>query len=476
MFQDEEGKYDVNEVQICPAQSKKRKVEGPEPDDSKEYWQHAVANVARLISDHSVHDEPDIHQREVYYTSVKKKKRMRHGSAVDMKATGGVLGEDTRIINQEERYAHVTGDKEDLRDVPIGTGGALIESKQGPFIGIFHQYAISKKARSIHSHTQLAANGNTILKGTYPCSKGEHVLITSCNREIPLTNVRGITYMGIRPYSDEEYKRLPHVDMTSKKKWTPKGHQKDDKNPAPTQITVRNTEIVSSRTKDEYDDDELAKLIPRGLLEDKEDTAIKGKLYVKAAQRLMNWYNAKHIREMESLMTRMMKDEVLPPHLISGMFQEVGCDMRSSARRISSILTKYAKKDPNSDPDPTEPLPEPEEYKMTPTWNEWEEEVSWLQELLESPVIYSPTEEWFLDPDQTTSHKMVPPGGSLMTSETPLDVILDKPVPTTVKLTSPFCEGEKEIQNTMRNISPDPEDDAAQWKRLELQCLLGKEE
>ena len=113
--------------------------------------------------------------------------------------------------------------------------------------------------------------------------------------------------MSIRPYSDEEYRRLPHVDLTSKKKWIPKGPQKDDKSPDPTQITVRNTEIVSSRTKDNYDDDELAKLIPRDLLEDKEDTAIKGKLYVRAAKRLMNWYNAKHIREMESLMMLMMK-------------------------------------------------------------------------------------------------------------------------------------------------------------------------
>jgi len=64
------------------------------------------------------------------------------GSLIDGGANGGMAGQDMRIIEETGLTADVFGiAKNELKNLPISTGAAYIQSLSGPIIGLFHQYA-----------------------------------------------------------------------------------------------------------------------------------------------------------------------------------------------------------------------------------------------------------------------------------------------------------------------------------------------
>jgi hypothetical protein len=76
---------------------------------------------------------------------------------------GGVAGSDTRLIDKSLRSVHIQGINDHMiKDVPIGTVGAVVNTQRGEVIAIMHQYAYTGKGGTIHSSGQLEWCGNNV--------------------------------------------------------------------------------------------------------------------------------------------------------------------------------------------------------------------------------------------------------------------------------------------------------------------------
>ena len=76
---------------------------------------------------------------------------------MDRGVSGGVLGEDVRVINKaSDRKICIRGiDNHEINDVPSVTAGGVTQSTQGEVIIILNQYAYHGKGKD---HPLLRAN------------------------------------------------------------------------------------------------------------------------------------------------------------------------------------------------------------------------------------------------------------------------------------------------------------------------------
>jgi hypothetical protein len=82
---------------------------------------------------------------------------------IDRGANGGVAGSDTWLIDQLLHSVHIQGINDHMiKDVLIGTVGAVVNTQRGEVIAIMHQYAYTGKGGTIHSSSQLEWCGNDI--------------------------------------------------------------------------------------------------------------------------------------------------------------------------------------------------------------------------------------------------------------------------------------------------------------------------
>eukprot|EP00934_Nitzschia_sp_Nitz4_P006215 Nitzschia sp. Nitz4//scaffold143_size57137//53597//57072//NITZ4_006523-RA/size57137-processed-gene-0.42-mRNA-1//1//CDS//3329536473//6205//frame0 len=145
------------------------------------------------------------------------------GALVDRGANGGMAGADTRIIARTDRNVDVTGiDNHELVGLPIVTAGAVVPSDKGPVIAILHQYAYIPQGRTIHSSLQLEHFGNIVDdRSTQVRPPGTQTIQTLDGYRFSLTFHQGLPYLPCRPFSDDEWNRLPHVVFTSDAVWDP---------------------------------------------------------------------------------------------------------------------------------------------------------------------------------------------------------------------------------------------------------------
>jgi hypothetical protein len=82
---------------------------------------------------------------------------------IDRGTNGGVTGSDTQLIDKFLCSVHIQGiDNHMIKDIPIGTVGAVINTQRGEVIAIRHQYAYTGNGGTIHSSGQLKWCGNDI--------------------------------------------------------------------------------------------------------------------------------------------------------------------------------------------------------------------------------------------------------------------------------------------------------------------------
>jgi hypothetical protein len=100
---------------------------------------------------------------DVMYQVSNHKKTTLPLALIDRGANGGVTGSDTRLIDKTLHSVHIQGiDNHMIKDVPIGTAGAVINTQCGEVIAIMHQYAYTGKGGTIHSSGQLKWCGNDV--------------------------------------------------------------------------------------------------------------------------------------------------------------------------------------------------------------------------------------------------------------------------------------------------------------------------
>ena len=143
------------------------------------------------------------------------------GTLIDGGANGGLAGSDVRVLEYHNDRATVTGIAgNNLDDLPIVTAAGLLQTVDGPVIGIFHQYAYYSKGKTIHSVPQFE-HFDIMVDCTSRKKHGKQRIQTSDGFVIPLNIRNGLAYMDMCPPSDIELESLPHVIFTSDVPWDP---------------------------------------------------------------------------------------------------------------------------------------------------------------------------------------------------------------------------------------------------------------
>jgi hypothetical protein len=132
---------------------------------------------------------------------------------IDRGANGGVTGSDSRLIDKSLHSVHIQGiDDHTIKDVLIGTVGAVINTQRGEVIAIMHQYVYTGKGGTIHSSGQLKWCGNNVNDCSIKIDGGRQRLTTPDGYIIPIDVRHSLPYITMHPFTDEEFKELPaHV-------------------------------------------------------------------------------------------------------------------------------------------------------------------------------------------------------------------------------------------------------------------------
>jgi hypothetical protein len=160
-----------------------------------------------------------VNQCEYYISAHNQSSTM---SLVDRGANGGVAGADVRVIFKTHRNVDIKGiDNHQVTDIPIGTVGGVISTQKGPVIAIMHQYALLGKGSSIHAPCQMESYKNEVNDRSIHVPGGLQCIKTLDGYIIPLRIHSGLARLPIRPYTDEEWDRLPNVMLTAETEWDP---------------------------------------------------------------------------------------------------------------------------------------------------------------------------------------------------------------------------------------------------------------
>jgi hypothetical protein len=159
---------------------------------------------------------------DVMYQVSNHKQMMLPLALIDRGANGGVTRSDTRLIDKSLCSVHIQGiDDHMIKDVPIGTVGAVVNTQRGEVIAIMHQYMYTGKGGIIHSSGQLKCCGNDVNDHSIKIEGGRQRLTTPDGYVIPIDVRRGLPYITMRPFTDEEFKELPHIVWMSEDAWDP---------------------------------------------------------------------------------------------------------------------------------------------------------------------------------------------------------------------------------------------------------------
>eukprot|EP00984_Skeletonema_dohrnii_P029669 scaffold20451_cov167-Skeletonema_dohrnii-CCMP3373.AAC.1 len=155
---------------------------------------------------------------------------------VDRGANGGVGGgnDDVRLISTIPNSSiDIQGmDNHTLQSIPLGSVGGVAQTQRGEVILIFHQYAILRRGRTIHSAIQLENKGNQV-SDTAIALGGQQRILTPSGYSLPLDISNGLACLRTRPFTDDEWNRLPRVEMTSNEHWNPRVHDANAMDPHP---------------------------------------------------------------------------------------------------------------------------------------------------------------------------------------------------------------------------------------------------
>ena len=155
-----------------------------------------------------------VHQRYVF---ARAKQSINH--LIDRGANGGLAGANMRVLKKHRKINIVGIDDHELTGLNMVTAAALLDTQKGPIIGIFHEYALLGKGKSIHAAGQIEwfnCKGDDRSKVV----GGAQRIETSDGYVIPVSIESGLVYMqSIRIPTDNDLKQYPDVFFTSPDTW-----------------------------------------------------------------------------------------------------------------------------------------------------------------------------------------------------------------------------------------------------------------
>jgi hypothetical protein len=131
-----------------------------------------AVDLRKMLSKHQGPDKPSVKingveyiakLNDVMYQVSNHKQTTLPLALIDRGANGGVAGSDTWLFDKSLCFVHIQGINDHMiKDVSIGTVGAVINTQRGEVIAIMHQYAYTGKGSTIHSSGQLKWCGNYV--------------------------------------------------------------------------------------------------------------------------------------------------------------------------------------------------------------------------------------------------------------------------------------------------------------------------
>jgi len=142
---------------------------------------------------------------------------------VDRGANGCIIGSHMRVIETyPDCHVDITGiDNHELPAVPLGAGGMVVCSNHGNIIAIIRHGAILPTHKTILSSVQMESF-QIVVNNVSPSVGGQGLITTPKGYIIPLMFCQGLPNVpGARPYTDTDWKSLPHVFLTQETQWDP---------------------------------------------------------------------------------------------------------------------------------------------------------------------------------------------------------------------------------------------------------------
>ena len=144
------------------------------------------------------------------------------GSLVDGGANGGLLGDDVLILEYVDgAKVDVTGIADsEVSDLKIAQAAGLVETVDGPVILIMSQYAVLGSGKTIHSKGQMEHFG-IVIDDRSRRNGGAQCMVTTEGYVVPISIRDGLPRIDMRPPSQAELDKYPHVFVTSDSPWDP---------------------------------------------------------------------------------------------------------------------------------------------------------------------------------------------------------------------------------------------------------------
>ena len=410
---------------------------------------------------------------KMYCAAIPKRRPKKGGSLINKGTTGGILGLDAITIETTNQRTAVFG--LNYLEPPIfsiGTGAAYIKSKQGPFIGIFGQYAISEKGETLHSTAQLESFGISTGDEFDLLADGPHTITTKCQREIPAEIINGLVYMEMRPYTKDEFTQLPHIQMTSEMEWDP--------------ITMRNTDntcwsndIVPSKT---FLINHLELADPDNPTEERCRTDNQGYQPRKTqgnnteplptavpsmnasdmqhAKHTLSQTNSSHQEDILALVNTWGSNKLIDSQRLPNLYEEMYCTLQRHSQELDTVFDNHltSKRSTYQQNILSGRVTPHETCQPNHTDNCWSEDFTLTAE------EYSGIKDWDQGILDDIAAGYLPPGGHKITNTIPQGKHILKPAPILNTKDNPHNKGERDIENDMRHVPPDPKATLAQEK------------
>merc|ERR1711884_860268 len=186
----------------------------------------------QVFQHHMCYDDNAIeppNEDEIITYSVSKHKIKPEDALIDRGANGSLLGDDTRKISSPAipKFVNASGiTPHQLTNIPVITAGAYCETKRGGVILIFHEAAYKGSGNSILSAIQMEAHCNKVDEKALGLG-GNQIITAPGGFCIPMKIANGLPYFEMRPFTDEEWIKLPHIEMISPQPWDPRKYDNE---------------------------------------------------------------------------------------------------------------------------------------------------------------------------------------------------------------------------------------------------------
>ena len=199
--------YSANSVSISPADP--RFVLKKETQDNS--GQIIINGKPYKASDYSI----NLHEVVYNYTTCN---NLEESSAlIDRGSNGGIAGKNVRIISfHSDIHANIgnIGNTQQFTNLPLVTAGGVVTTSNGPAIIVLPFYAYTGEDNTIICPNQLEYYGNNV-DDRCKANNGKQSITTASGIEIPLTIQNGLARLLIRPFTDEEFSKLPTIMLAS---------------------------------------------------------------------------------------------------------------------------------------------------------------------------------------------------------------------------------------------------------------------